>query len=94
MSDAYVVPETCPQCDHEPVTEIIYGLVRKPSKALQADIRAGRKVLGGCVTTEGVTAYICRACGWKQSIEDANHPLAQLREHLKERYGQHQPETS
>lgn len=89
MSEApYVVPDTCPACGHSPVTEVVYGLVRRISPALQAELDSGRKVLGGCVISAEAPAYGCRACGWTCSQEDAHHPLAMIRRKMEEELGE------
>ena len=68
---AKTIPTTCPQCGHAPVTEVIYGLIRDISPELQADIRAQRKRLGGCVIGPGAPAYGCLACNWTVSLDEA-----------------------
>ena len=56
----YAVPSECPRCGHSPITEVIYGLIRRQSAALKRDLASGRKALGGCLV--GDIAYGCRAC--------------------------------
>ena len=81
---AYRVPIACPECGHAPITEMISGLIRNPSRALQADLRSGRKQLAGCVVSSNVPAYYCRACQWSRSRKDAEHPLYLARQKFLE----------
>ena len=80
----YVVPSECPECQHEPVTEVLYGLMRKISPALQADLKAKRKKLGGCVMdVQASPAYGCLHCGWTETLEQAEHPLALMAQQME-----------
>lgn len=74
MSTPYEIPTHCPKCQHTPVTEFVYGLIRRPSHELERDIQAGRKALAGCVLSAESPAYGCRACRWTVTTEDACHP--------------------
>lgn len=58
-------PLKCPQCGHRPVGTILYGLPDF-SEELQAELRDGRTVLGGCcVEPEHDSTWECSKCGWQ-----------------------------
>ena len=51
----------CAQCGGENVAEIIYGMVF-PSAELEAKLKSGRSVLGGCCIDGDSCRYVCRDC--------------------------------
>lgn len=55
-------PEKCPACDERKIAEILYGMPAY-SAELQADLDAGRIVLGGCCIGNDDPAWQCTACG-------------------------------
>lgn len=65
----------CPNCGSPRTAQVLYG---EPawSATLDADIDAGRVVLGGCVVDDESQRYKCRACGrefggsWLDATED------------------------
>lgn len=59
---AGVPSRRCPQCGSRSVARIVYG--EPPADAeLDAEIRAGRIVLGGCVVAEDQPEHRCLDCG-------------------------------
>lgn len=66
-----LIPDSCPQCGHEPVTEVVYGLIRSISPTLRQELQSTRKKLGGCVIRAQAPAYGCLACDWTVTREDA-----------------------
>ena len=55
-------PRVCPNCGSSRIADIQYG--EPPASAsLEADIEAGRVVLGGCCLTEDSPRYCCLSCG-------------------------------
>jgi hypothetical protein len=59
---AKVPPTHCPQCGSSNLAKVVYG-EPVPSAVLEADIRAGRVVLGGCIVTGEQPTDHCRDCG-------------------------------
>jgi hypothetical protein len=66
-------PDNCPECGAARVAQILYGY---DSLYEEADLDAGRVVLGGCVVREDSPQWRCAACGhewgggdWIASIE-------------------------
>ena len=54
-------PLKCPACGHKPVATIMYGYpIECPE--LDAEIEAGKVVLGGCVLYEVNPAWQCTSC--------------------------------
>lgn len=53
---------TCPHCGSTDVARIQYGLPAL-SDDLEADLAAGRVVLGGCLMESGGVDHACNACG-------------------------------
>jgi hypothetical protein len=51
----------CPRCGSPTVAKILYGYPAFSQK-LQADLDAGRVVLGGCVVWEGRPDHACTSC--------------------------------
>jgi len=56
----------CPRCGSTSLARLLYG-EPTPGAALEADIQAGRVVLGGCVVTGDEPSHRCRACGFEFS---------------------------
>jgi hypothetical protein len=67
----------CPQCGSLNLASILHG---EPSAnaALEADIRAGRIVLGGCVVDDDEPRHRCRDCG-SQFGGTTDRPAAEAR---------------
>lgn len=55
-------PAKCPACGYERVAEIIYGLVMIDA-GLEADLKAGKTRLGGCIVSDDNPQWWCAACG-------------------------------
>ena len=55
-------PETCPNCGHKPVAQILYGLPDF-SPELDEELKAGTVSLGGCCITDDDPAWECIHCG-------------------------------
>ena len=66
------IPEACPECGSSPVTEAVYGLIRKISPELKRDLKSGRKKLMGCSVSLDSPAYGCLSCGWTVSKQDGD----------------------
>ncbi len=54
-------PTRCPRCGSSSLARVLYG-EPAPSAALEADIGAGRVVLGGCIVTGDEPNRRCRHC--------------------------------
>lgn len=55
-------PIICPKCGRKPVARILYGMPEF-SEQLNADMAAGKIVLGGCVVTDDDPDWQCTQCG-------------------------------
>jgi predicted RNA-binding Zn-ribbon protein involved in translation (DUF1610 family) len=55
-------PAKCPNCGHSPVAEILWGMPAFSEK-LEADLKAGRVKLGGCIVSDDDPAWECQKCG-------------------------------
>ncbi len=56
------IPSLCPSCGHQPVAEILYGKLLLTEK-LQADLEAGKVVVGEHFYSEGDPEWRCIKCG-------------------------------
>lgn len=56
------IPSSCPSCGHHAVTEIVYGKLLLTEK-LQADLRAGKILLGERFFSEDSPWWRCTKCG-------------------------------
>lgn len=87
MAKKWSPPEHCPDCGHSPVTEVRYGLIRRPSESMRQALKDGSLVLAGCMMPPEPIAYLCRNCGAQKTEEEAGHPqwlaLKMARESLK-----------
>jgi rubredoxin len=52
----------CPRCGSAKVAQILWGYPRF-SEELEADLAAGRVVLGGCMVGPDQASHACTACG-------------------------------
>ncbi len=50
----------CPRCGSQAIAVVLWG---EPSPDVEADILAGRLVLGGCVVEADPPTHQCTACG-------------------------------
>lgn len=55
-------PSRCPACGSRLVASILYGM-RGYTPDLEADLEAGRIVLGGCCITADDPKWQCTQCG-------------------------------
>ena len=72
-SAASSVSPTCPQCGSSEVARIQWGYPAL-SDELEADVEAGRVVLGGCLVGPDDATHQCRACGWTFGGREAPEP--------------------
>ena len=61
MFKAKTRPRQCPQCRSKRIASILYGMPAFSAK-LQADLDAGKVVLGGCCVTTLDPAWQCVEC--------------------------------
>lgn len=59
----------CPRCGSVDVAEILYGLPAFDD-GLEADLAAGRVVLGGCLVWDEQPDLACNACGLEFRTDD------------------------
>lgn len=53
----------CPKCGSRNVAEILYGLPDFSDSRLQADLKSGKIVCGGCCIPPDAPKYRCHECG-------------------------------
>ncbi len=55
----------CPKCGSRNVVEILYGLPDFSDLRMQADLKSGKIVCGGCCISGNDPDYRCRDCGYE-----------------------------
>jgi hypothetical protein len=55
-------PPACPACGSPAIAKVLYGMPAW-SPELEADLAAGRVVLGGCIVEPGAPRFTCVSCG-------------------------------
>lgn len=53
----------CPKCGSNNVAEILYGMPDFNDYKMQADLKAGKIVCGGCCISGNDPEYRCNECG-------------------------------
>ena len=84
------ISEPCPVCSSNDSAEIVFGFPGD-IRAIQSELDAGTKVLGGCDIPEDPPRYQCKICNhewgeseWKAILEAANETREHRERELEE----------
>ena len=71
MANAEYGGDICPKCGSTNVTKIVYGYVDLSDSTLNAELKSGKAVLGGCRVSDDSPEYSCNDChySWGQFLK-------------------------
>lgn len=61
-TDAEHEGEICPKCGSTNVTRFVYGYVDLSDSTLNAELKSGKMILGGCMVSDDSPEYTCNDC--------------------------------